>query len=334
MPEPRDQTLVQKYTLLPLLARDGLISCFLLLVLSVALPAADAVFFYQRDAYLPGTVLGFVLAVLLGAGAIVCLVLARRRDQDPQWLDLCARTIQAGPFAPGAGPDLPPGTVAHFWEMPTPPVKAVSVGVILLPAAVVLSVFLPRYRAGARALEESKQLATAGLESVAETLEDGGCTDVWYSDPNDYYAEYGYTVSGYLQGGEEVFITPGDVKLSAVVDNQGRLIEVNYLLGLDIEQSLEDNLTWVRTWLEQGREVLRDIQIPAKSGDLFTPELLPADFTEKMPEVYPYENTYSWQEEADGVTVSTDYYTYPEEEYGEYDCAYIRVAVTCPDAWE
>ena len=36
----------------------------------------------------------------------------------------------------------------------------------------------------------------------------------------------------------------------------------------------------------------------------------------------------------DGVTVSTDYFTYPEEEYGEYDCAYIRVAVTCPDAWD
>ena len=34
------------------------------------------------------------------------------------------------------------------------------------------------------------------------------------------------------------------------------------------------------------------------------------------------------------MTVSTDYYTYPEEEYGEYDCAYIRVAVSCPNAWE
>lgn len=334
MPEPRDQFLVQKYTLLPLLARDGMVSCFLLLVLSVALPAADAVFFHQRDAYLPGTVLGFVLAVLLGTWGILCLVLARRRDQDPEWLDLCARTIQAGPFAPGAGPDLPPGTVAHWWDFPTPPVQAGSVAVILLPAAVVLSVFLPRYRAGAKAMEESKQLATAGLESVAATLEDGGCTDVWYSDPGDYYAEYGYSVSGYLQGGEEVFISPGDVKLSAVVNNQGQLIEVNYLLGLDIEKSLEDNLTWVRTQLEQGREVLRKIEIPAKSGDLFAPDLLPDEFAEKMPGVYPYENTYSWQEAADGVTVSTDFCTYPEEEYGEYDCAYIRVAVTCPDAWE
>ena len=334
MPEPRDQFLVQKYTLLPLLARDGMVSCVLLLVLSVALPAADAVFFRQRDAYLPGTVLGFVMAVLLGTWAIVCLVLARRRDLDPEWLDLCARTIQAGPFAPGAGPDLPPGTVAHFWEMPTPPVRAVSVGVILLPAAVLLSVFLPRYRAGARTIQENKELATAGLESVAETLEDGGCTDVWYSDPSDFYAEYGYTVSGYLQGGEEVFIGPEDVKLSAVVDNHGQLIEVDYIVGVDIEKSLEENLDRARTQLEQGRKVLRDIEIPTKSGDLFAPELLPDEFTEKMPGVYPYENTYSWQEEADGVTVSTDYYTYPEEEYGEYDCAYIRVAVSCPDAWE
>lgn len=334
MPEKHDQDLVEKYTLLPLLARDGLVSCFLLLALSVALPAADAVFFHHRDAYLPGTVLGFVLAVLLGAGAIVCLVLARRRSQDPQWLDLCARTIQAGPFAPGAGPDLTPGAVAHFWELPTPPVRAVTAGVILLPAAVVLSVFLPHYRAGARAIEEGKQLATAGLESVAETLEGGGCTHVWYSDPYDFYADYGYTVSGYLSGGEDVFIAPEDVKLSAVVDNQGRLVEVSYIVGVDIEKSPEENLDRVRTRLDKGHSVLRGIEISTKSGDLFTPELLPDEFAEKFPDAYPYENTYSWYEAEDGVTVSTDYFTYPEEEYGEYDCAYIRVAVTCPDAWD
>lgn len=334
MTELHDQNLVRKYTLLPLLARDGMISCVLLLVLSAALPAADAVFFHQRDAYMPGTVLGFVLAVLLGTWAILCLVLARRRDQDPQWLDLCERTIQAGPFAPGAGPDLPPGTVAHFWEMPTPPVQAVSVAVILLPAAVVLSVFLPRYRAGARAMEESKQLATAGLASVAETLEDGGCTDVWYSDPNDYYADYGYTVSGDLSGGEEVFIGPEDVKLSAVVDNQGQLVEVSYIVGVDIGQSPEETLTRVRTRLDKGHSVLRGIAIPTKSGDLFSPQLMPDEFAQKLPDAYPYENTYTWYEAQDGVTVSTDYYTYPEEEYGEYDCAYVRVVVTCPDAWE
>lgn len=334
MPEKHDQDLVGKYTLLPLLARDGLVSCFLLLALSVALPAADAVFFHHRDAYLPGTVLGFVLAVLLGAGAIVCLVLARRRSQDPQWLDLCARTIQAGPFAPGAGPDLTPGAVAHFWELPIPPVQAITAGVILLPAAVVLSVFLPHYRAGARAIEEGKQLATAGLESVAETLEGGGCTHVWYSDPYDFYADYGYTVSGYLSGGEDVFIAPEDVKLSAVVDNQGRLVEVSYIVGVDIEKSPEENLDRVRTRLDKGHSVLRGIEIPTKSGDLFTPELLPDEFAEKFPDAYPYENAYTWYEAEDGVTVSTDYFTYPEEEYGEYDCAYIRVAVTCPDAWD
>ena len=131
-----------------------------------------------------------------------------------------------------------------------------------------------------------------------------------------------------------MFIGPEDVKLSAVVDNHGQLIEVDYIVGVDIEKSLEENLDRARTQLEQGRKVLRDIEIPTKSGDLFAPELLPDEFAEKMPGVYPYENTYSWQEEADGVTVSTDYYTYPEEEYGEYDCAYIRVAVSCPDAWE
>ncbi len=332
--EPREIQLIRMYALAPTLAAGCLGAAAVSVGAGLALCAADAVFFYARDAYFPGIATAFVMAVVLGTIGVTLVVVNRRRDYDPAWLDLCDKTLRAGPFSPNAGPSLQPMVVARFHEVPVIPVSAVAAGAILLPPAILLSLFLPHYRAQARALEESRQLATAGLESVAETLEDGGCTDVWYSDPNDYHAYYGYTVSGYLQGGEEVFIGPEDVKLSAVVDNHGQLIEVDYIVGVDIEKSLEENLDRARTQLEQGREVLRDIEIPTKSGDLFAPELLPDEFAEKMPGVYPYENTYSWQEEADGVTVSTDYYTYPEEEYGEYDCAYIRVAVSCPDAWE
>lgn len=332
--EPREIQLIRMYALAPALAAGCLGAAAVSVGAGLALCAADAVFFYARDAYFPGIATAFVMAVVLGTIGVTLVVVNRRRDYDPAWLDLCDKTLRAGPFSPNAGPSLQPMVVARFHEVPVIPVSAVAAGAILLPPAILLSLFLPHYRAQARALEESRQLATAGLESVAETLEDGGCTDVWYSDPNDYHAYYGYTVSGYLQGGEEVFIGPEDVKLSAVVDNHGQLIEVDYIVGVDIEKSLEENLDRARTQLEQGREVLRDIEIPTKSGDLFAPELLPDEFAEKMPGVYPYENTYSWQEEADGVTVSTDYYTYPEEEYGEYDCAYIRVAVSCPDAWE
>ena len=332
--EPREIQLIRMYALAPALAAGCLGAAAVSVGAGLALCAADAVFFYARDAFFPGIATAFVMAVVLGTIGVTLVVVNRRRDYDPAWLDLCDKTLRAGPFSPNAGPSLQPMVVARFHEVPVIPVSAVAAGAVLLPPAILLSLFLPHYRAQARALEESRQLATAGLESVAETLEDGGCTDVWYSDPNDYHAYYGYTVSGYLQGGEEVFIGPEDVKLSAVVDNHGQLIEVDYIVGVDIEKSLEENLDRARTQLEQGREVLRDIEIPTKSGDLFAPELLPDEFAEKMPGVYPYENTYSWQEEADGVTVSTDYYTYPEEEYGEYDCAYIRVAVTCPDAWE
>lgn len=334
MLEPRDQKLIQKYTLLPLLARDGFLSAILLLVVSLLLTAADAVFLYQRDTYLPGIVLGFVLAVVLGAVSIYCLVADRRRPYDPAWLDLCERTLRAGPFAPNAGPDLYPGTVASFWEVPTPPALAVTVGVLLLPAAVVLSVFLPHYRAVSRTLEQNRQAATAGLESVAATLEAAGCTDVWYSDPYDYYADYGYTVRGNLKGGEEVFITPETVTVSAVVDNHGQLLQVSCTVGVDIEKTVEENLDRVRTELETANGVLRGITVPARSGDLFTPELLPDAFTEKLLAAYPYENAYNWYEAEDGVVVSTDYFTYPEEEYGEYDSAYIRVSAEVPDAWE
>lgn len=331
---PTDRKLVQKYTLLPLLARDGLTSCAVMLVLTEALTAADSVFFHRRDAYRPGVILGFVLAVLVGAGAIVCLVAARRRSTDPAWLDLCDRTLRAGPFSPHAGPDLPPGTVAHWWEIPTPPVRAVTVGVVLLPAAVLLSVFLPRYGAGARQMEENKQLATAGLQSVAATLEEAGCTGVWYSDPYDQYADYGYYVSGYLSGGEDVFITPQDVKVSVLVDNRGQVAEIEYTVGVDIQQTPEENLDRARTRLEEATRVLQGIPIPDGAGDYFAPELLPDDFAEKMAAAYPYEEAYTWYDTDDGLTVSTDYCTDPEEEYGQYDSAYIRVRVSDPNAWE
>ena len=333
--EPREIQLIRMYALAPALAAGCLGAAAVSVGAGLALCAADAVFFYARDAYFPGIATAFVMAVVLGTIGVTLVVVNRRRDYDPAWLDLCDKTLRAGPFSPNAGPSLQPMVVARFHEVPVIPVSAVAAGAILLPPAILLSLFLPHYRAQARALEESRQLATAGLESVAETLEDGGCTDVWYSDPNDYHAYYGYTVSGYLQGGEEdVFITPETVKLSAVVDNHGQIIEVSYIVGVDIQLSQEDNLKRVRTRLEKGNSVLRGITVPVKSGDLYTPELLPDYFLEKWPGAYPYENTYTWYEADDGVVVSADYCTYPEEEYGEYDSAYVRVSVTCPDAWE
>lgn len=334
MLELRDEKLIRKYVLLPLLARDAFLSAVILVAASFELNAADAVFFYRRDAFLPGTVLGFGLAVGMGAVSVGCLLADRRRPADPRWLDLCRRTLQAGPFAPGAGPDLYPGAVAHFWEVPIPPACAVTLGVLLVPAAVVLSVFLPHYRASARALEQERQAATAGLESVAATMEAAGCAHVWYSYPYDYYADYGYTVRGDLKGGDGVFIAPEDVTVSAVVDNHGQLIEIRYTVGVDIDRTLEQNLDRARAELETAREVLRGITVPARSGDLFAPELLPAAFTEELPGAYPYEDAYNWYEAEDGVVVSTDYCTDPEEEYGQYDSAYIRISVSVPDAWD
>lgn len=334
MLEPRDEKLIRKYVLLPLVARDAFLSAVILVGASFALNAADAVFFYRRDAYLFGTVLGFGLAVAMGAVSVGCLLAQRRRSADPQWLDLCRRTLQAGPFAPGIGPDLYPGAVAHFWQVALPPACAVTLGVLLVPAAVVLSVFLPHYRASARTLEQNRQAAKAGLESVAATLEAAGCANVWYSDPYDYYADYGYTVRGDLKGGDGVFIAPGDVTVLAVVDNHGQLIQVSYTVGVDIGRTLEQNLDRARAELETAREVLRGITVPARSGDLFAPELLPASFTEELPGAYPYEDAYNWYEAGDGVTVSTDYWTDPKEEYGQYDSAYFHISVSVPGAWD
>lgn len=45
-------------------------------------------------------------------------------------------------------------------------------------------------------------------------------------------------------------------------------------------------------------------------------------------------DAYHWYEAEDGVVVSTDYCTDPQEEYGQYDSAYIRISVSVPDAWE
>ena len=51
-----------------------------------------------------------------------------------------------------------------------------------------------------------------------------------------------------------MFIGPEDVKLSAVVDNHGQLIEVDYIVGVDIEKSLEENLEKNQ---EKARETVR-----------------------------------------------------------------------------
>lgn len=330
MLEPHEIRLIRKYALAPTLAVGGLAGAVVSLASCVALCAFDGVFYHSRDVFVIGLAVGMVLAVGLGIGGLYMYALNRRRDYNPAWLELCDHTLRAGPFARDAGPSLCPEVVAHYHDVPLIPTRAVIAGAILLPPALLLSLFLPHYRAESKRLSAERDVVVAAMESLQQTMEDNGCSsrDLSYDDPREYYSSYGYTFDADLDG-KAAYDNPGAVSVSVGLDTQGKVCELSYTVGVDVNKTPQENLDMAQQKLAQANAILRQITVESVNEDIFTDQLLPEEFTQDFLDAAPYQNAYGWEETGDAY-VSVSYYTDPEEEYDEYSASYIQIWV---DEW-
>ena len=143
MLEPREEKLVRKYALAPAVALGAFLSVVATCGAWLLLVMVDDITYHTEDIYWPGIYLFGFFVVALMVLVVAALLTDRRRPYAPDWLALCDRTLRAGPFAPNAGPDLPPRVVAQFHEVRIPSTAAVLLGLILLPPAMLLSLYLP-----------------------------------------------------------------------------------------------------------------------------------------------------------------------------------------------
>lgn len=328
MLDPRDEKLVRKYALAPVVALGAFLSVVVTCGAWLLLVMVDDITYHTPDIYIPGNCLFGFLVVALTVLVVAALLTDRRRPYAPAWLDLCERTLRAGPFAPNAGPDLPPRVVAQFHEVPVPSAAAVLLGLILLPPAMLLSLYLPHYRAGARRMEAQQQTASAAMEAIRQSMEEAGCEDVWCDDPFDYYSGYGYLVSAGLYD----TYGPEEATVNLNVTNEGKVDSISYTIGVDVTKTNQENLDRALTELERLNGLVRRAPMELEGGDLLTADLMPEGFAEEFLAGSLYEDVYGWEEWED-THLSANYSTYPEEEYDEYSRSYFwfRVEYADPD---
>lgn len=327
MLEPREEKLVRKYALAPAVALGAFLSVVATCGAWLLLVMVDDITYHTDDIYWPGIYLFGFFVVALTVLVVAALLTDRRRPYAPDWLDLCDRTLRAGPFAPNAGPDLPPRVVAQFHEVRIPSTAAVLLGLILLPPAMLLSLYLPHYRAGARRIEAQQQTTSAALETIRLGLENAGFAYTWCDDPYDYYSRYGYSVHG------DLYDSDYDKEVSVVleVNNAGQVSGVSYTVYVDLTQSNRENLDRAAAEVKTMNTALQDIPMDLAGGDLLTADLMPESFTEEFLEGSLYEDVHEWEDREDGTSLSAAYYTYPEEEYDEYSRSYFWFRVEYPE---
>lgn len=327
MLEPRDEKIVRKYALAPAVALGAFLSVVATCGAWLLLVMVDDITYHTPDIYWPGICLFGFFVVALMVLVVAALLTDRRRPYAPDWLDLCDRTLRAGPFAPNAGPDLPPRVVAQFHETRIPSTAAVVLGLILLPPAMLLSLYLPHYRAGARRIEAQQQTASVALEAIRQAMEDAGCEDVWCDDPFDYYSDYGYLVSARLYD----TYGPDEASVSLNVTNEGKVNSISYTIGVDVTKTNQENLDRAVTELERLNGMLRQAPMELAGGDLLTADLMPDGFAEEFLAGSLYEDVYEWEDRDDNTYLSANYSTYPEEEYDEYSSSYFWFRVEYQD---
>ena len=327
MLEPRDEKLIRKYALAPVVALGAFLSVVATCGAWLLLVMVDDITYHTPDIYVPGNYLFGFFVVALMVLVVAALLTDRRRPYAPDWLDLCDRTLRAGPFAPNAGPDLPPRVVAQFHETRIPSTAAVVLGLILLPPAMLLSLYLPHYRVGARRIEAQQQTASVALEAIRQAMEDAGCEYVWCDDPFDYYSDYGYLVSARLYD----TYGPDEASVSLNVTNEGKVDSISYTIGVDVNKTNQENLDRAVTELERLNGMLRQAPIELAGGDLLTADLMPDGFAEEFLAGSLYEDVYEWEDRDDNTYLSANYSTYPEEEYDEYSSSYFWFRVEYQD---
>lgn len=128
--------------------------------------------------------------------------------------------------------------MANAYGVTIPSVKKQIIALAVLPAIVLLGVYIPQFVQGNNELQVRKAAAAEQLAIAQDALEPV-CKRVAADDPYESYRDYGYRIIGYLRD-NDLGAQAAYVYLS--FDADGMLTDVDYTSQIDPEASLADNL--------------------------------------------------------------------------------------------
>ena len=176
--------------------------------------------------------------------------------------------------------------------------------------------------------DENAVLKLSGLNRVflekLEQIFEASCDRAYADDPMEYYKDYGYRVTGYLEHEDN----DTQSYLSATVNNDGVVEEITYSLDIDVNASKEDNIAQAKADLARLNRALRSADVPFLSPNLGEEHTLREDFITLFQENSYYENCRSYYDE-EGLFIG--YYTESQEDYNDYSSSYIYMTVEPPE---
>lgn len=164
--------------------------------------------------------------------------------------------------------------MANAYGVTIPNVNKQIIALAVLPAIVLLGVYIPQFVQGNNELQARKAAAAEQLAIAQDALEPA-CERVAADDPYESYHDYGYRIIGYLRD-NDLGAQATYVYLS--FDADGMLTDVDYVSQIDPEASLADNLARAEQDIATLCAPLNGLDISVATPGLLTPCSLSDEF--------------------------------------------------------
>ena len=216
--------------------------------------------------------------------------------------------------------------MANAYGVTIPSVKKQIIALAVVPAIVLLGVYIPQFVQGNNALQVRKAAAAEQLAIAQDALEPV-CERVAADDPYESYHDYGYRIIGYLRD-NDLGAQAAYIYLSFDVD--GTLTDVDYVSQIDPEASLADNLARAEQDIATLYAPLNGLDVSVATPGLLTPCSLSDEFKQAFLAGSLYEEI-SIKTEGESIRSYYTFDTEPKEEFDEYTHPEIRLMLSAKE---
>lgn len=332
---------IQRYCTYPKIAATALVMSFVACLLMLPLQMINDIAFHQKEFQPAGIYTAIALTVIELVIFCYCALAPRFGMQGRQWKELQSRLAVAqtnqdrsaevagavGAVATAADVLVETSSnaeaMANAYGVTIPSVKKQVIALAVVPAIVLLGVYIPQFVQGNNELQVRKAAAAEQLAIAQDALEPV-CERVAADDPYESYHDYGYRIIGYLRD-NDLGAQAAYVYLS--FDADGMLTDVDYTSQIDPEASLADNLDRAEQDIATLCAPLNGLDISVATPGILTPCSLSNEFKQAFLAGSLYEEI-GIETEDESIKSYYTFDTEPKEEFDEYTHPEIRLMLS------
>ena len=342
--------LLNKYSIMPIMFKFSLLGLFLTFFVWLILALIDNLVFHSTEFYVVGFsaffILFIILVVLMIYGGLTLKTIARHSalfdkidsaildnyidyDDDTTLADIAkAKKRLRKRYTQKYG--LSSRTNVLFmkeeinkklfkidsaydaFDIKRPKVLRYILLLLLVPSLILIALYIPKYIRSYNIYNDRAASVNAILLKLEDAFAD--CFDVYHDDPYEYYSDYGYYFSAYLDRNYESY-------LNLNINTEGEIDSLAYSVDIDISKTKDENLKNAQDILDEYYQMFTAADVKLADDSLLTKPTLTDEFKESF-----VQGTYY-----DDITIQEDdyslyYFTYPYEDFDKYTMPNIYIS--------